>query len=213
MALDQQQQDMRYQQVWRAALSDLERQVSRANFETWLRSTSLVGVDGETATIAAPNTFAVEQLRSKFDRQIAETLSTLINRAVTVDYVVRNSDIAPARTPKQKPRPEPPAARKQQSPGAPRPASQQMELVSTPAHGLNPRYTFETFIVGSSNRLPHAAAMAVADAPSKSFNPLFLYGGVGLGKTHMLHAIGHRALELHEGFQVLYVSSRSSPTS
>lgn len=207
MALDQQQQDMRYQQVWRAALSDLERRVSRANFETWLRSTSLVGVDGETATIAAPNTFAVEQLRSKFDRQIASTLSTLINRPVTIDYVVRNSDAPPPRTPKTKPRPEPPAARNQPGPGAPRPASQQMELSSTPTHGLNPRYTFDTFIVGSSNRLAHAAAMAVADNPSRSFNPLFFYGGVGLGKTHMLHAIGHRALELHEGFQVLYVSS------
>ena len=205
MATDgQPPQDVRYQQVWRAALSDLEGQVSRANFETWLRSTSLVNVSEETATIAAPNSFAVQQLRSKFDREIARTLSALINRSVTIDYVVRNSDAPAPRAPRSRPRPEPPAARQQQ---APRPTTQQMELTSTTSHGLNPRYTFDAFIVGSSNRLAHAAAMAVAENPSRSFNPLFFYGGVGLGKTHLLHAIGHQALVLHEGFQVLYVSS------
>jgi chromosomal replication initiator protein len=204
MVIDGQQPDVRYQQVWRAALSDLEGQISRANFETWLRSTTLVDVDDETATIAAPNSFAVEQLRSKFDREISRTLSTLINRQVRIDYVVRNSERPAPRAPRARSKPEAPAAR---GPQAPQPSTQQMELGNAPTHGLNPRYTFDTFIVGSSNRLAHAAAMAVAENPSRSFNPLFFYGGVGLGKTHLLHAIGHQALDLHEGFQVLYVSS------
>jgi chromosomal replication initiator protein len=202
MAIDEQQPDVRYQQVWRAALSDLEGKVSRANFQTWLRSTSLVAVDGDLAVIAAPNNFAVEQLRTKFDREIVSTLSDLINRPVQIDYVVRNSE-RPSTRGRSRTRTEPQSGTVQ----APQPPTQQMELGSTPTHGLNPRYTFDTFIVGSSNRLAHAAAMAVAENPSKSFNPLFFYGGVGLGKTHLLHAIGHEALQLHDGFEVLYVSS------
>ena len=209
MAVEQ-QADARYDQVWQAALDDLQGQVSRANFETWLRSTSLVDLDRDHAIIAAPNTFAVEQLRSKFDRQITEAISTLINRQVGVDYVVRTAVSEPfRRTPKQRPKPVPPAARERNSAPAPAPSpqTQQMELTVASRHGLNPGYTFETFVVGGSNRLAHAAAMAVADAPAGAFNPLFFYGGVGLGKTHLLHAIGHRAMASQEDLEVLYVSS------
>ncbi len=209
MAIEQ-QADARYEQVWQAALDDLQGQVSRANFETWLRSTSLIDLDRENAVIAAPNTFAVEQLRSKFDRQISDAISTLINRQVDVDYVVRTAVSEPyRRSPKPRPKPVPPAARdpRGQMGAAPSPQTQQMSLVASTRHGLNPGYTFETFVVGGSNRLAHAAAMAVADAPAGAFNPLFFYGGVGLGKTHLLHAIGHRAMAAQEGLEVLYVSS------
>ncbi|CAN5667862.1 chromosomal replication initiator protein DnaA [soil metagenome] len=209
MAIEQ-QADARYDQVWQAALDDLQGQVSRANFETWLRSTSLIDLDRDHAVIAAPNTFAVEQLRSKFDRQISDAIATLINRPVDVDYVVRASISEPyRREPKTRPKPVPPAARQRRSvpSTAPAPQSQQMELVAPSRHGLNPGYTFESFVVGGSNRLAHAAAMAVADSPAGAFNPLFFYGGVGLGKTHLLHAIGHRALEQNETVEVLYVSS------
>ncbi|MEZ4523642.1 MAG: chromosomal replication initiator protein DnaA [Thermomicrobiales bacterium] len=209
MAIEQ-QADARYEQVWQAALEDLQGQVSRANFETWLRSTSLIDLDRENAVIAAPNTFAVEQLRSKFDRQISEAIATLINRPVDVDYVVRTAVSEPYRkTPKPRPKPVPPAARERKGdPGTtPAPQTQQMELTAPSRHGLNPGYTFESFVVGSANRLAHAAAMAVADAPAGAFNPLFFYGGVGLGKTHLLHAIGHRALGQNESVEVLYVSS------
>lgn len=209
MAIEQ-QADARYEQVWQAALDDLQGQVSRANFETWLRSTTLINLDRDNAVIAAPNTFAVEQLRSKFDRQISDAISTLINRHVAVDFVVRTAvGDNYHRTPKAKPKPVPPAARdrRSQSAPAPSPQTQQMELAAPSRHGLNPGYTFESFVVGGSNRLAHAAAMAVADAPAGAFNPLFFYGGVGLGKTHLLHAIGHRAMDQNESVEVLYVSS------
>jgi len=209
-----QQSALRYEQLWQAALSDLQGRVSRANYETWLRSTSLVGVAGETATVAAPNAFAVDQLRHKFDREITSAISSLVNRSVTVEYVVRGSNGEPApRIPKPKPRPEPPAARMARAstsePPTPSPQIpvQQMTLAPAERPGLNPGYTFESFVVGPSNRLPHAAAMAVGDKPGQAFNPLFIYGGVGLGKTHLLHAIGHRAIDQRPETQVLYVSS------
>ena len=207
-----QNSSLRYEQLWQAALGDLQGQVSRANFETWLRSTTLVSVAGETATIAAPNAFAVEQLRHKFDREITAAISSLVNRPVTVEFVVRGSSGEPApRVPKSKPRPEPPAVRERNTDGyraaSPQPAVQQMELAPAERPGLNPGYTFESFVVGPSNRLPHAAAMAVGDKPGQAFNPLFIYGGVGLGKTHLLHAIGHRAIDQRPDTQVLYVSS------
>jgi chromosomal replication initiator protein len=206
--------DPRLQQMWLAALSDLQGRISRANFETWLRATTLVGVANGSATVAVPNAFAAEQLRAKFNDEIVTALSTIMNRAMTVDYVVAGGAGLPPRVPRQKPRPDVP--NRVQSPArhsqavrgeSPQPPSQQLELAPATRHGLNPGYTFETFVVGPSNRLPHAAAMAVADKPAQAFNPLFIYGGVGLGKTHLMHAIGHRASALRPETQVLYVSS------
>jgi chromosomal replication initiator protein len=201
--------DPRYQQVWQAALGELRGRISRANYETWLRATTLVTVADGVATVAAPNAFAVEQLRMKFDVEITTALSTIMNRNVSVEYVVSGQpDAAPNRTPRPKARPDVPAARNRPATvHSPQPASHQMELAPAPRHGLNPSYTFDTFVVGPSNRLPHAASMAVADKPAQAFNPLFIYGGVGLGKTHLMHAIGHRAVELRPDTQVLYVSS------
>src|SRR5690606_37299642 len=167
MAIEQ-QADARFDQVWQAALEDLQGQVSRANFETWLRSTSLVDLDRDRAVIAAPNTFAVQQLRSKFDRQIADAIATLINRPVDVDFVVRTAVSEPyRREPKPRTRPVPPAARERRAQPSPAPAlaTQQMELTAPSRHGLNPNYTFETFVGGSSNRLAHPDASRPGPSP------------------------------------------------
>ncbi|MDW7981379.1 MAG: chromosomal replication initiator protein DnaA [Thermomicrobium sp.] len=189
---------MRLKQLWQVALGDLAKRVSRANFETWLKHTELVALDDESAVIAAPSTFAAEQLRVKFAPDIQETLSLLLGRPVGVQFTVHGADA-------------------EQSPGgrrvtrrageSPEPSTKQLALTPSPEHGLNPRYTFEKFVVGPNNRLAHAAALAVADRPGEKFNPLFIYGGVGLGKTHLLHAIGHRALATRPGIRVSYVSS------
>ncbi|WP_038038228.1 chromosomal replication initiator protein DnaA [Thermorudis peleae] len=198
---------MRAKQLWQTALGELETRVSRANFETWLRHTELVSLEGDVATVGAPNSFAAEQLRSKFAPLIQEALELILGRPVGVQFTVLNSEApVPAAASVGQRRsgrrstvvePEPPAS------------PRQLELAVTPEHGLNPRYTFEKFVVGPNNRLAHAAALAVADRPADKFNPLFIYGGVGLGKTHLLHAIGHRALARHPDLKVRYVSSET----
>jgi chromosomal replication initiator protein len=205
--------DLAWAQLWQAALGDLQGRISRANYETWLRSTSLLHIRDGVATVAAPNSFAVDQLQMKFDQDIQSTLSAIANKPVTVEYVVSaQAGDAPQRSPRSKPKPIPPASRAARGDSAstqpaPQPVSHQMELAPASRPGLNPGYTFETFVVGSSNRLAHAASMAVGDKPAQAFNPLFIYGGVGLGKTHLMHAIGHRAMDQRPDTTVLYVSS------
>jgi chromosomal replication initiator protein len=210
---------MQGKQLWQAALEDLQQNLSRANFETWLRNTQVVDFEDDCATIGAPNTFAVEQLRNKFAVPIQNTLSVIAGRPIAVQFAVTQNGQA-TRTSRRSRTTAKPAAEEQPTGWVDTPpvtpvktpsdvAAQQLELTSKPEHGLNPKYVFETFVVGSSNQLAHAAAMAVADRPAEAFNPLFLYGGVGLGKTHLLHAIGHRAWSRKTDLRIKYVSSES----
>jgi chromosomal replication initiator protein len=213
---------MQAKQLWQAALDDLRRSTSQANYETWLRNTQVVEFEDDCATIGAPNSFAVEQLRNKFAVPIQKTLSVIAGRPIAVQFSVMQTEKStssrrPQRQRKQTPAQESgPATNGSAKPAAVTPvetpselAAQQLELTSKPEHGLNPKYIFENFVVGSSNQLAHAAAMAVADRPAESFNPLFLYGGVGLGKTHLLHAIGHRAWSRRTDLSIKYVSSEA----
>ncbi len=191
---------MRLKQLWQVALGDLAKRVSRANFETWLKHTQLVSLEEDTATVAAASTFAAEQLRSKFGQDIQETLSLLLGRPISVQFTVLGSETEVTSNPRR-------PARRSSGSEPSEAATKQLTLAPSPEHGLNPRYTFEKFVVGPNNRLAHAAALAVADRPGEKFNPLFIYGGVGLGKTHLLHAIGHRALANRPSLRVCYVSS------
>ncbi len=202
---------MQPNQLWQAVLGELQTQLSRANFETWLRNTQITNWDGESATIGAPNTFAVDQLRNKFAVQIQQALSTITGTSVAVQFALLNGDRPGGSQPSRRAAP----ARAHSSAAHaerethPEASPQQLELSATPESGLNPRYVFEKFVVGANNRLAHAAALAVADKPAATFNPLFIYGGVGLGKTHLLHAIGHRALARNPRLLVRYVSSET----
>jgi chromosomal replication initiator protein len=206
---------MQAKQLWQATLDDLQGNLSRANFETWLRNTQVVAFEDDCATIGAPNTFAVEQLRNKFAVPIQKTLSLIAGRPIAVQFgVIQGGQIQSSRRRRSSQTPvtsNGSGHRTWELPNGPRVTfpAQQLELTATPEHGLNPKYIFENFVVGSSNQLAHAASMAVADRPAGTFNPLFLYGGVGLGKTHLLHAIGHRSLSRQPALQVKYVSSES----
>lgn len=199
---------MQGKQIWQAALGDLETRVSRANFETWLRSTQIIELRDDLAKIGAPNSFAADQLRSKFAPDIQEALSLIVGHRVAVEFAVLNSSQTGTPVPQRTTRSTGRKTAAKSSAPEPSPA-QQLELTGTPEDGLNRKYVFEKFIVGSNNRLAHAAALAVADRPAEKFNPLFLYGGVGLGKTHLLHAIGHRALARNTSLKIRYVSSET----
>ena len=180
--------------IWRAALGELQVALSPANFETWLRHTSLVDVDDTRFRIAVPNGFAKDWLEARYRPLLSQTLARIVGYSVQVEFVVREDAgqpaPAPAEPPSQKVRVEPTRV------GADGGSS-----------GLNPRYAFANFIVGSANRLAHAASLSVAERPGHAYNPLFLYGGVGLGKTHLMHAVGNAVIARFPRKKVVYATS------
>ena len=188
-------------QVWRAALGELQVSLSPANFETWLRDTLLVDVDEQRFRIAVPNGFAKDWLESRYRSLISQTLARIVGYSVQVEFVIGPTPDAPEEHPLRT------------AVGAPPNVAQQVRVEPTRVGGeggttfLNPRYTFSNFIVGSANRLAHAASLSVAERPGHAYNPLFLYGGVGLGKTHLMHAIGNQVTAKFQRKRVVYATS------
>src|SRR6266542_6496008 len=163
--------------LWETILARIETKVNRHSFYTWFRPTSFLAEDRVSVTVRVPNGLFKEWLTKHYSGVIAEALAEVKRPNLTVNYVAESQVDAPI-IPLS---PDEACALETGTPAAAAPG---------PA-GLNPRYTFDTFIVGSSNQFAHAACRAVAEAPSRSYNPLYIYGGVGLGKTHLMHAIGH----------------------
>jgi len=190
--------------IWQAALGQLQLQVTPADYDTWIRDTTVISYEDTLFVIGAPSPFAREWLENRLRSLIKKTLTGLVARTVDVRFVVRTDPAAHERYVLVAP-PDPALAEPAEDPDEAVLSPDPSTLNGTVGNGLNPRYIFDTFIVGSSNRLAHAAAHAAATQPAVAYNPLFLYGGVGLGKTHLLHAIGHEAQR--NGHHVLYVSS------
>jgi chromosomal replication initiator protein len=192
---------MNTRQIWQAALGEIQLQMPRANYDTWLKDTFIVSHEDGVFVIAAPTPFAREWLANRLAGHVKRTLTGILGRSVDVRFVVQ--------TPRQSPGAIAPARAGGQT-GVTQ-SSVALRFVSPPPDpqtNLNPRYTFDNFIVGSSNRFAHAAAQAIARGLTADYNPLFLYSGVGLGKTHLLHAIGNLAMK-QDGLSVLYVSSET----
>jgi chromosomal replication initiator protein len=179
--------------VWTRAIASLGDDVLPAQHRAWMRLTKPLALVQDTAVLATPNDFAREVLDTKLRDVIVAALSNQLGRDVRVAVTVE---------PEVSPEPNPESERELVPPVSP--VSQ--PRLTEPAR-LNPKYQFETFVIGSSNRFAHAAAVAVAEAPAKAYNPLFIYGESGLGKTHLLHAIGHYTQHLFSGHRVRYVSS------
>ncbi|PWH18831.1 MAG: chromosomal replication initiator protein DnaA [Anaerolineae bacterium] len=179
---------MKAEQAWQAAIGQLQIEMPRAAFDTWVRQTEFLTYEDGCFIIGAPNAYACDWLQSRLTSAVSRLLTGLMGRSVQVRFTVWQNPNATEATPNEEPEWIAPAA-----------------PVSSKNGNLNPRYTFENYVVGANNRLAHAASLAVADKPAVAYNPLFIYGGVGLGKTHLLHAIGNLCSE--RGLQVLYVSA------
>jgi chromosomal replication initiator protein len=194
-------------QVWRAALGELQVSLSPANYETWLRETQLVDVDDQRFRIAVPNGFAKDWLETRYRSLISQTLARIVGYSVQVEFAVQPSNGTPEPATVQ----EPEAGSERTAEAAPAGRHVRVEPTRVGGEGgatnINQRYTFTNFIVGSANRLAHAASLSVAERPGHAYNPLFLYGGVGLGKTHLMHAIGNQVIAKFPRKRVVYATS------
>ena len=181
--------------LWDQILSRVEMKLNRHSFYTWFKPTSFVSVDSSTVTVRVPNGLFKEWLTKHYSGVISEAIGEVRQGGLAVNFVVEvgsDASAIPLST-------EEAAAFEAAAPSLPS---------STPGSvGLNPRYAFDSFIVGSSNQFAHAACRAVAEAPSRSYNPLFIYGGVGLGKTHLMHAIGQYVLRHNSSLKLTYISA------
>jgi chromosomal replication initiator protein len=178
--------------LWEEILSRVETKVNRHSFYTWFKPTTFVADDRASVTVRVPNGLFKDWLTKHYSGVINEAMSELKRPNLTVNFL---SDAASDNAAVDRGADEAVAVESVAPAAAPGPA------------GLNPRYTFDTFIVGSSNQFAHAACRAVAEAPSRSYNPLFIYGGVGLGKTHLMHAIGQYVLMHDRTLKLTYISA------
>src|SRR5271157_2232066 len=179
---------MNPEQAWQSVLGQLQVEMPKASFDTWVRDTQPLSYEGGTLTVGVRNAYARDWLENRLTSTVDRLLVGILNLNASVDFVVMNED-------------------KIESLETGTTGNVSVDADELPARNstLNTRYTFENFVVGAGNRLAHAACMAVAEKPARAYNPLFLYGGVGLGKTHLLHAIGNACHA--SGLSVLYVSS------
>ncbi len=185
------------QQVWETALGQLQLQVSRPSYETWLRDTVGISLDQDLLKVGVPTPFAAEWLERRMYQLIQRTVTGIANQPLHLQFHVV--------TQHRNGRPQDNGATAPTTNGHPVSAEPRPSNGNEHAPGLNRRYTFDTFVIGKSNQLAHAAAAAIPDHPGEAYNPLFIYGGVGLGKTHLLHAIAHAAA--HNQTSYLYVTA------
>lgn len=184
-------------ELWSKTLAILEDDLNHEIFDIWFKPTEPVFFDGKQLIVMVPNEFAQNYLRDRYYTLIKNTLQLLLNQdVIEVEFILPEDkkdwvqpDYTPIRNDKT--------------------ANNSFPAKQGAVTQLNPRYTFNSFVVGNSNRFAHAACLAVAETPAEAYNPLFIYGGVGLGKTHLMHAIGHMILNRNPNTRVLYVSSET----
>jgi chromosomal replication initiator protein len=192
--------------LWTRCTASLREQVSDATWQMWLSPIEPLNFEGSVLTLSVPNAVVRERVSSRFLPMIQDTLATVAGGDISVELQVSERE-----TPPSLPAPEDPPVQtgpqsRAQSRSVARNAAANRE---TPSVQLDPRFTFDTFVAASSNRLAHAAAQSVAEIPGRSYNPLFIYGASGLGKTHLLHAIGNYVQENYSQHRILYVTTET----
>ena len=176
-----------YQKQWEAILSIIELETSSVSFNTWFKDTELLNIEDTTLVVSVKNEFTKEILNTRYIELIRNSALQVLNKEYAIKFVLPNEQSNLENKSIKK--------------------NEQLQDPLNYPSNLNPRYVFDSFVVGNSNRMAHAAALAVAEAPARAYNPLFLYGGVGLGKTHLMHSIAHYILDQNPSAKVIYASS------
>jgi len=174
--------------LWEKTLNIIKGELTEVSFNTWIKSISPISIDSNVLKLGVPNDFTRGILNSRYKDLIINAVKLITTKKYNIQFAILNEEN------------EEPIEKKQVK-------RQGNLIVDEPVSVLNPKYTFNSFVIGNSNRFAHAASLAVAESPAKAYNPLFIYGGVGLGKTHLMHAIGHFILESNPNSKVVYVSS------
>ncbi|GAB3054058.1 chromosomal replication initiator protein DnaA [Virgibacillus ainsalahensis] len=176
--------------LWVATLEKIEEKISKPSFDTWLKNTKAEDLKENVLIISAPNEFARDWLENQYTDLISDILEEITGTRLNTKFIVPDS-----------------APQLDEMDPTPKPKSNGSPNGDGPKSMLNSKYTFDTFVIGAGNRFAHAASLAVAEAPAKAYNPLFIYGGVGLGKTHLMHAVGHYVREHNPDAKVVYMTS------
>ena len=179
-------------ELWQKTLNIIKGEMSEVSFNTWIKSCEPISISSDTIKISVPNSFTQDILEKRYKDLVANSIKVICSKLYKIEFLI-SSDLNLEEV-KKEPKVTP---QKNKS------IIVNDEMSTT----LNPKYTFDSFVIGNSNRFAHAASLAVAEAPAKAYNPLFIYGGVGLGKTHLMHAIGHYILQNNPNAKVVYVSS------
>jgi chromosomal replication initiator protein len=181
--------DVQLTEIWEKTLNIVKNELTEVSFNTWLKCIIPISIENDTLKLGVPNDFTKGILVSRYKDLIINAIKLITSKKYNIDFYILSEETA-----------EDESAKKINA-RTPSVVNDEMTAV------LNPKYTFDSFVIGNSNRFAHAASLAVAEAPAKAYNPLFIYGGVGLGKTHLMNAIGHYILQNNPSSKVVYVSS------
>ena len=179
-------------ELWQKTLNIIKGEMSEVSFNTWIKSCEPISISSDTIKISVPNSFTQDILEKRYKDLVANSIKVVCSKLFKIEFLI-SSDLNLDDIKKET----------KVIPQKNKSIIVNDEMSTT----LNPKYTFDSFVIGNSNRFAHAASLAVAEAPAKAYNPLFIYGGVGLGKTHLMHAIGHYILQNNPNAKVVYVSS------
>ncbi|HEY5562248.1 MAG TPA: chromosomal replication initiator protein DnaA [Clostridiaceae bacterium] len=176
--------------LWDRTLNIIKGELTEVSFNTWIKSITPISMERETLVLSVPNDFTKGILESRYKDLLINAVKMITSIKYAIDFIVITEETAVTAEKTDLNR-----------------NSLAQASINESSGNLNPKYTFDTFVIGNSNRFAHAASLAVAESPAKAYNPLFIYGGVGLGKTHLMHAIGHYILENNPKAKVVYVTS------
>lgn len=177
-------------ELWEKALNIMKTELTEVSFNTWVKSAVPMSITNDTIKLGVPNNFTKDILQGRYRDLIINSIKSFTSKTYNIEFFILSEENLEPEEIKAKPE-----------------NKNNLTVSDEMSATLNPKYTFDSFVIGNSNRFAHAASLAVAESPAKAYNPLFIYGGVGLGKTHLMHAIGHYILQNNPKSRVVYVSS------